>query len=252
MYRFMTSLIENEKLSRSLFLLGQDVMQKISVKKIILFGVGGVGSWCAESLIRSGIQYLTIVDFDTVCLSNCNRQLEATSKTIGQAKVEVLKTRLLEINPQAEINALQLAYSEKNMSFFNLDHYDYIIDAIDSVKDKVSLILYGTSFSSTKLFSSMGAALRKDPFKIRKAEFWKIKGDALARAIRNNFKKNKTFPKSKFYCVYSEETPMENQYNNNSIEKNTNRQANGSLNHVTAIFGFALAGMVVNDIAENS
>ena len=115
---------------RAELLLGDKLMNKISSVRVILFGVGGVGSWCAESLIRSGIRHLTIVDSDKVCETNINRQLIATTKTIGQRKVEVLKSRLLDINPDAEIEIIAQVYSEETSDSFNLQSYDYIIDSL--------------------------------------------------------------------------------------------------------------------------
>ena len=133
--------IERGLFNRTELLVGSDVMDRIESKSVIIFGVGGVGSWCAECLVRSGIRKLTIVDSDRVCVTNVNRQLMATTKTVGQVKVEALKSRLLEINPKAEIVALQKIYSEETADEFALDTYDYIIDAIDSLKDKALLML---------------------------------------------------------------------------------------------------------------
>ena len=209
-------------------------MSLIAQKRVIIFGVGGVGSWCAESLVRSGIRQLTIVDFDSVDVTNVNRQLMATTKTIGQPKVEVLKERLLTINPSAEITALQQMFTAENADTFHLEEYDYIIDAIDSLKDKALLILLACQ-TKAKLFSSMGAALKLDPTRIKTAEFWKVKGDPLARALRNRFKRDKQFPKHKFQCVYSDELIQ------------PQGEGKGSLVHITAIFGFMLAGLVVQD-----
>ena len=112
-------------------------MNRIANVKVIIFGVGGVGSWCAESLVRSGVSKLTLVDSDRICVTNVNRQLMATTKTVGQVKVEALKERLLDINPRAEIRALQQIYSEETADSFELDTYDYIVDAIDSLENKV-------------------------------------------------------------------------------------------------------------------
>ena len=126
---------------RTELLLGEDVMQALSRMKVIIFGVGGVGSWCAEGLVRSGIKHLTIVDSDRVSITNVNRQLMATVKTVGQVKVEALKMRLLEINPDAEIEAVQAIYCEETADSFDLDSYDYVVDAVDSLKNKVLLIL---------------------------------------------------------------------------------------------------------------
>ena len=258
----MNSDFEHDMLQRSELLLGTSAMQRIAEARVILFGVGGVGSWCAESLVRSGIRHLTIVDSDRVSISNCNRQLMATSKTIGQVKVDVLRERLLEINPNAEIKALQMVYDASTAESFHLENFDYIIDAIDSLTEKAQLILHATSLpKEIQFFSSMGAALRIDPFKVRATEFWKIKGDALARALRNKYKKLKTFPGRKFLCVYSEETPMTNKIQTDkptiselpdgSVDWNARKaQINGSLSHVTGIFGMSLAGLVIQSISS--
>ena len=192
--------IQDAIFRRSELLLGNEAMENIAQKQVIIFGVGGVGSWCAESLVRSGIRQLTIVDSDRVCITNINRQLMATTKTVGQVKVDALKERLLAINPSAEITALQKIFNEETAEEFSLDSYDYIIDAIDSLKDKVLLILMACR-TKAKLFSSMGAALKLDPTRIKVTEFWKVQGDPLARALRKKFKSQGKFPKRKFLCV---------------------------------------------------
>ena len=218
-------------------------MSRIAEKRVIIFGVGGVGSWCAESLVRSGIRKLTIVDSDCVSVTNINRQLMATTKTVGQVKVDALKERLLTINPSAEITALQQVFNADSASQFGLEDYDYIIDAIDSLKDKALLILLACQ-TKAKLFSSMGAALKLDPTRIKTAEFWKVTGDPLARALRNRFKRDKQFPKRKFQCVYSDEL-LENKAPIDPDDK-----GNGSIVHITAIFGMMLAGLVVQDAVK--
>ena len=228
---------------RNELLLGSETMERIAQKRVIIFGVGGVGSWCAESLVRSGISRLTIVDSDRVSVTNINRQLMATTKTVGQVKVDTLKERLLSINPKAEITALQQVFSEETAESFQLDTYDYIIDAIDSLKDKATLILLACQ-QHAKLFSSMGAALKLDPTRIKVTEFWKVKGDPLARALRNRFKKDKTFPKRKFLCIYSDELLK------NQMPVDPEDRGNGSIVHITAIFGLMLAGLVVQDITN--
>ena len=235
--------IEQEIFRRSELLLGDESMNRIAEKRVVIFGVGGVGSWCAESLIRSGIRKLTIVDSDRVWVTNINRQLMATTKTVDQVKVDALKERLLTINPSAEITALQQIFTAETAESFNLDSYDYIIDAIDSLKDKALLILLACQ-TKAKLFSSMGAALKLDPARIKTAEFWKVKGDPLARALRNRFKRDKQFPKRKFQCVYSDEL-LENKKPIDPDDK-----GNGTIAHITAIFGFMLAGMVVQDAVK--
>ena len=145
--------MNQEIFNRTELLLGKDAMESICQKHVIIFGVGGVGSWCAECLVREGIMHLTLVDSDVVCITNCNRQLMATSKTVGQPKVEALRNRLLEINPDANIITMQKRYSEENKDEFEWETYDYVIDAIDALKDKISLILQVTK-SGIKLFSS--------------------------------------------------------------------------------------------------
>ncbi len=282
-----TTTLERGMQRRTERLLGMETLSRIQQARVLIFGVGGVGSWCAEALVRGGIRHLTIVDSDRVCVTNCNRQLVATSKTIGQVKVEALRTRLLEVNPDAEIVALQKVYNASTAESFHMEDYDFIIDAIDSLTEKADLILRATSLPKHITFvSSMGAALRTDPFMIRKAEFWNVKGDALARALRNKFKKQKTFPKRKFYCVYSEEQPMKNMGEDNTCgtdfcqcakaklqnnepameaaedndalqsEKHdwnaSKAQINGSLCHITSIFGMSIAGIVVNTLINNS
>ena len=258
---------------RSELLLGEDVMNRIACARVIVFGVGGVGSWCAESLVRSGIKHLTIVDSDRVCITNINRQLMATSETIGHVKVDALKTRLLSINPSAEITALQKIFNEETADEFHIGDYDYIIDAIDSLKDKALLILMACQ-TEARLFSSMGAALKMDPMRIRVSEFWKVQGDPLARALRKKFKSQGQFPKRKFKCVFSDEL-LQNKGHNatcgterclcpkamsgpgdksllNHEWCSSKAQINGTIAHITAIFGFTLAGLVISDIQKKS
>lgn len=261
--------LERGLFNRAELLLGSDVMEAVVGTRAIVFGVGGVGSWCAECLVRSGVGKLTIVDSDRVCVTNINRQLMATTKTVGQVKVEVLKNRLLEINPDAEITALQKIYDQETADEFDLDQYDYIIDAIDSLKDKALLILRACQTRAV-FFSSMGAALKMDPTQIRVAEFWKVRGCPLGAALRKKFKHMKVKPAHKFRCVYSEEL-LENRGPNHVCGTAANMcpkfidgpgdlalinhewcsskaQVNGSMAHITAIFGFTIAGLVLDDI----
>ena len=225
---------------RAELLLGDEAMSRIGEKRVIIFGVGGVGSWCAESLVRSGVQHLTIVDSDRVCITNINRQLMATTKTVGQVKVDTLKERLLSINPSAEITAMQQIFTAETADSFEIGTYDYIIDAIDSLKDKALLILMACQ-TKAKLFSSMGAALKLDPSRIKIAEFWKVQGDPLARSLRKRFKREDQYPERKFLCVYSDEL-LENK-----MPIDPDDRGNGTIAHITAIFGFMLASLVVQD-----
>ena len=230
-------MIQTEQIfSRAAMLLGPEALERVASRRVIIFGVGGVGSWCAEALVRSGVRRLTLVDFDAVDVTNINRQLMATTATVGAAKVDALRARLLTINPSADIVARREVFSEATAQDFRLCDYDYVIDAIDSLRDKALLIELACQ-SGACLLSSMGAALKLDPSRVQVAEFWKVKGDPLARALRHHFKRQQRFPRRKFRCVFSDEPPR------------ATASGKGSLVHITAIFGLTLAGLVVQDAA---
>ncbi len=242
----------NYALNRTELLLGTDVVQRIGRARIILFGVGGVGSWCAEALVRSGVCHLTIVDNDQVCPSNINRQLMATTHTVGRPKVEVLRERLLDINPEACITALCKVYDEQTADSFHLNDYEYVIDAIDSLQEKAHLILHTTRLS-LRLFSAMGAALKMDPTRVRVAEFWQVTGCPLARALRQRFKRMQSFPAHKFQVVFSNELLTNQQLSDNADTdawSERHARTNGSLCHEVGIFGFTLAGLLIQDLVK--
>lgn len=262
--------IESAVFNRARLLVGDEAMERLAAARVIIFGVGGVGSWCAESLVRSGVRRLTIVDSDRVCITNINRQLMATTATVGQVKVDALRDHLLLINPQAEIECRQRIYCAETADEFRLDDYDYVVDCIDSLKDKALLIERATR-SKAKFLSSMGAALKLDPRRVKVGEFWSVKGCPLARALRNRFKRSKVFPAKKFLCVYSDEL-LENKGRNKACgteqcmcPKATDgpgdaallnhewcslkAQINGSLMHITSMFGIMLGGLIIEDIA---
>lgn len=230
-------------------LVGTGTMEHIRHCRIIIFGVGGVGSWTVESLVRSGVQHITIVDADCVATSNINRQLPALTTTVGKSKVEVLRQRMLDINPQAEIEAINMLYTADTASQFCLSDYDYVVDAIDSLSDKALLITEATK-STARLVSSMGAALKMDPTRISVAEFWKVKGCPLAAALRRKFKKSGIMPRKKFRCVYSDELIANRGDDTDRSGAMTFGKVaiNGAVCHITAIFGFTLAGLILNDI----
>ena len=232
----------NDTLSRVRRLLGDDTMQRLAEVRVIIFGTGGVGSWCADALVRTGLRHLTIVDSDVVVESNVNRQLMATHHTIGQPKVMALRNHLLSIAPDACIEAVQGRYTADTAEQFRLEEYDYVVDAIDSVPDKVQLILHATRCST--LVSSMGAALKTDPTQVAVAEFWKVQGCPLARALRNHFKKSGTRPAARFSCVYSQ------QHLANLLPPDPDDAGNGSLVQVTAVFGMTLASLITRDVAQ--
>ena len=238
-------------------------MESLRNVRVILFGVGGVGSWCAEALIRTGLTHLTIVDGDTVQPSNVNRQLPATRETLGRPKVEVLKERLLTINPDAEIIALHRMYEAQSTMYeeqctkeafdFQLSTFDYVIDAIDSVAAKTDLIINATRARGVKIFSSMGAALRFDPTKVTTGELMSIQGDALAKAVRARMKKIGLHPYRKVKCVYSTENALRIQSTDRSADRvQTELPVKGSLMQVTAVFGCTLASMVIKDLRVSS
>ena len=216
-------------------LMGAEAVDAFKRLRVAVFGVGGVGGWCAESLVRSGVGHLTIVDSDRVCASNVNRQVMATSRTVGQMKVEALRERLQEINPAAEVIAEARVYSAETADTFDLGSFDYVVDAIDSMRAKAHLINAVTRLERPTLVSSLGAARKTDPFRIRQSEFWKVQGDGLARALRRRFRQLGEFPVKKFTCVWSDELPA----------PLGEGGALGSAVHVTAMFGFALAGLVL-------
>ena len=262
--------IEKGIFQRTQLLLGRSFIEKASEKRVIIFGIGGVGSWCAESLVRSGIGHLTIVDSDRVCITNINRQLMATAKTVGKVKTDVLRERLLEINPKADIVALQKIYSPETSESFELDTYDFIIDGIDSLSNKVHLIQTATKTNAT-FYSSMGAALKMDPTRIKVVEFWKVQGCPLGAALRSRIKKSGGVSK-KFMCVYSDEL-LENKGENESCGTDKcmcpkslhgpgdpdlvdhewcslKAKINGTTSYMPAMFGMTIAGLVVQAIEK--
>ena len=217
--------------TRTIQLIGEDGFAALRRAHVILFGVGGVGGWGAETLLRTGIGHLTLVDFDKVDTTNLNRQVVATHKNIGQSKVLEMQKRLLSIVPEADIQAIDRQYNAETADTFDLEQYDIVIDAIDMVECK-ALLLYNATVAGCKVYSSMGAGRKTDPQKIRTAEFWKVQGCPLARALRTKMKKAGLMPASKIQCVYSEEI---------SGEK-------GTLAPVVGVFGMTLTSMVIYDL----
>ena len=237
-----------EIFNRAELLLGADAMERLAAARVILFGVGGVGSWCAEGLIRSGIWHLTLVDADCVAPSNINRQRMATVDTVGLPKVDVLRDQLLAINPEADIRTVQARFTDDSATSFELDNYDYIIDAIDALKDKAALILHATATPAT-FFSSMGAACKIDPTRVRVAPFWDVRGCPLGSMLRKKLRKANTLPAKDFLCVYDDEL-LPNLGTDTALPEELKFDKvshNGSLAHITAIFGFTLAGLVIQD-----
>lgn len=251
--------------------LGKEAMAAVSKTNVIIFGIGGVGSWCAESLVRTGVRNLTIVDSDIICPTNINRQAEATSLNIGKSKVDEMKSRLLAINNGAMIRAIHSAYDHNTFESFDVASYDYVIDAIDSLQNKI-LLLEQCVKTNTTVYSSMGAGARTDPSMIKIDLIRKTTNCPLARRVRKMLRdKNVT---ADIMCVYSDEIPVppaietlcgtgecvcvhdRNSYcSENDVESidwcGMKKQVNGALVHITAVFGFMLASLVIQDLINH-
>ena len=233
----------SEFFSRSEALLGAEAMKRLAEARVLVVGVGGVGSWCAEALVRTGLGHITLIDDDVVAESNVNRQCPATAVTVGRPKVEAMAERLRAINPDCEVEARNSRFSSA-ASISSLSSFDLIIDAIDSVDCKAELIL-GATEAGVPIVSSMGAALRLDPTKVKVTRFEKVEGDGLARALRQRFKKLGRFPKGKFSCVWSGEAPV-----TAPVAETATVRAKGSLMPVTATFGMCLASEAIKILTK--
>ena len=230
---------------------GEEVLNKLARTNVLVFGLGGVGSWCAEALVRSGIGKIGIVDFDTVCASNINRQIQATGKTLGHAKAVALKQRLLEINPRCEVSAWNKNFSRENAAGFGIEKADYVIDAIDSLPHKLDLIEICCA-AGVKIFSSMGMAKKIDPTRVRTAGIWETHGCPLARLVRQGLRKRGF--KGDFTAVYSDEqleqqeATADNNHSDPQMNPCDKKTVNGSIVTVTATAGMVLASLVLRDI----
>ena len=239
----VVSEVVSEFFSRSEALLGAETMKRLAEARVLVVGVGGVGSWCAEALVRTGLGHITLVDDDVVAESNVNRQCPATAATVGRAKVEAMAERLRAINPDCEVEARNSRFSSA-ASISSLSSFDLIIDAIDSVDCKAELIL-GATAAGVPIVSSMGAALRIDPTKVKVTRFEKVEGDGLARALRQRFKKIGRFPKGTFNCVWSGEAPV-----TAPVAETATVRPKGSLMQVTAVFGMCLASEAIKILTK--
>ena len=249
----------NPIFQRLALITGAEVLEKLARTKVLVFGLGGVGSWCAEALVRSGVGKIGIVDSDVVCVTNVNRQVQATGGTLGKPKAEVLKQRLLEINPHCEVSAWEKVFSRETAEDFGIEAADYVIDAIDSLAHKLDLIETSCAAGVT-LFSSMGMAQKLDPTRIRAAGIWETEGCPLARLVRQGLRK-RGFTGS-FTAVYSDERlerredivvncGAENCLCGDDVDPQWcggKKVINGSAVTVTASAGMALASLVLRDI----
>ena len=232
----------NPLFERLALITGNEGLEKLSRTKVLVFGAGGVGSWAAEALVRSGVGKIGIVDSDVICSSNVNRQVEATTLNLGLPKADTLKKRLLEINPDCEITAWDELYCRENSKLFGIENCDYVIDAIDTLKHKLDLIETVCGAGVT-LFSSMGMALKMDPSQIKIASVWKTTGCPLARLVRQELRKRGF--SSDFTAVYSGELLSHASFPSAVMGE---KRVNGSVVTVTATAGFFLAGLVLRDI----
>lgn len=232
--------------TRTQLILGHEGMQRLRNIRVIIFGIGGVGSWCAESLVRTGVENVTLVDSDVICASNINRQLHATRETVGRVKVDVMKERLLSINTNAKIEVIHKFYDIQTAEEFPLEQYDVIIDAIDSTDSKILLMERASSLADKGVLflSAMGAALKIDASRIKVADFWEVHGCPLASRLRKQIRRTcRTV--GHFPCVYSDEV-LENK--RDGLDLSGEKRVNGSLVHITAIYGMILTGEVLKRI----
>lgn len=243
--------------SRTELLFGKEAMEKLKNSRVAVFGIGGVGGYTVEAMVRSGLGTVDIIDDDKVCLTNINRQIYATRKTIGKYKVDVAEERILEINPDAKVNKFKTFYMPDTADMFDFSDYDYVVDAIDTVKGKIELAVNAQK-TSTPVISSMGAGNKLDPTGFEVTDIYKTSVCPLARVMRYELKK-RNIPHLK--VVYSKEKPI-NPIDDIAISckencicppgtarKCTNRrQVPGSTAFVPSVVGLIIAGEVIKDL----
>ena len=245
--------------SRTELLLGKEAMEKLCNSRVAVFGIGGVGGYVCEALVRSGVGAFDLIDDDKVCLTNINRQIIATRSTVGKYKVDVAKDRVLDINPDAQVNTYKTFYMPDTAEQFDFSQYDYVVDAIDTVTGKIELIMQADK-TKTPIISSMGAGNKMDPTAFRVADIYKTNVCPLAKVMRRELKKRGI---RKLKVVYSEEKPM-TPVDDMAISCKTNcicppgtvrkctqrRQVPGSNAFVPSVVGLIIAGEVIKDILK--
>ncbi len=243
--------------SRTQLLLGKDNMDRLSVAKVAIFGIGGVGGYVAEALARSGVGSFVLVDDDKVCLTNLNRQIIATRKTVGKYKAEVMRDRILEINPDAKVEVRKCFYLPENADEFDFNEYSYVVDAVDTVTAKLEIIMRAKE-CGVAVISSMGAGNKLDPTKFQVADIYKTSMCPLAKVMRRELKKRGV---KKLKVVYSTEKPTR-PLDDMSVSCRTNcicppgaahkcterRDIPGSVAFVPSVAGLIIAGEVVKDL----
>lgn len=241
----------SEQFSRTELLLGAEAIEKLGNSRVAVFGVGGVGGYVCEALARSGVGAIDLIDDDKVCMSNINRQIIATTKTIGRYKTEVMQERIQDINPDARVITHNCFFLPENASSFPFKEYDYVVDAVDTVTAKIELIMKCKE-NDVPVISSMGAGNKLDASAFRVADIYKTKVCPLAKVMRRELKKRGV---EKLKVVYSEEMPIKP--DNNGKEDNTEDMDNrsavrrsipGSVAFVPSVAGLIIAGEVIKDI----
>lgn len=245
--------------SRTQLLIGQDGMEKLANARVAIFGIGGVGGYVCEALVRSGVGKFDLIDDDRVCLTNLNRQIHATHRTVGQYKTDVMKARMLDINPHAEINVHKCFYLPENADQFPFDQYDYIVDAVDTVTAKIEIIMRAQR-DNVPIISAMGAGNKMDASRFQIADIYDTKVCPLARVMRRELKKRNV---KKLKVVYSDEQPVRPLEDmsischahcicpSDTEHKCTDRRdIPGSTAFVPAVAGLLIAGEIVKDLSE--
>lgn len=232
----------DKKFIRTEMLLGPESMKKLKQSKVIVFGIGGVGSFTAEALARSGVGNLALVDFDDIAVSNINRQIHSTVKTVGKLKVEAMKERILDINPDINVETYPLLYNEESAEELLSGDIDYIVDAIDMVSSKLDLIERADK-KGIRIISAMGAGNKLNPAMLEVEDIYKTSVCPLAKVMRRELKKRGV---KKLKVVYSKEEPIVPL----DMEKNLpgKRQTPGSVSFVPSVSGLIIASEVVKDI----
>ena len=231
--------------SRTKLLIGEKNLLKLSDAHVAIFGIGGVGGYCVEALARCGIGNIDIIDNDKICITNINRQIYATHKTIDKYKVDVAKERILDINPNIKVNTFKIFYMSETSNLIDFNKYDYIIDAIDTVSAKLSLIEQAKKYN-IPIICSMGTGNKIYPEKLEIADIAKTSVCPLARVIRTELKKRKI---KNVKVVYSKEIPIKPE---KSEETSVKRQTPGSISFVPPVAGLIMAGEVVKDLIKGN
>ena len=232
-----------EEFSRTAMVYGEEAIKKLQKAHVAVFGVGGVGGFACEALARAGVGSIDIFDKDVVSLSNINRQIIALHSTVGKAKVDIMRERIKDINPDCEVNAYNVFYLPENADEYDLSKYDYIIDAVDTVSAKLEIITRSRR-NGVPVISAMGAGNKTDPTMFRVADIYNTSVCPLARVMRRELKKRGI---DGLKVVYSTEEPMKC----SNQDKNGEKPVPGSLSFVPSVMGLIIAGEVVKDIINN-